>query len=199
MISYSDEFVTINDLFPKSSVHLLLLPRDITKSCLHPFEAFEDEGFLAKVREEAEKMKFLAAAELRRMFGGSSAAERKRHEAMDRGDEELPEGRDWSKEIMVGVHAHPSMSHLHVHIVSGDRASPCLKHRKHYNSFATPFLVPLDAFPLAKNDVRRHPGREGYLEWDLRCWRVGCGKNFGSKFKRLKEHLDEEFEDWKRE
>ena len=124
VISYSDEFVTINDLFPKSSVHLLLLPRDITKSCLHPFEAFEDEGFLAKVREEAEKMKFLAAAELRRMFGGSSAAERKRHEAMDRGDEELPEGRDWSKEIMVGVHAHPSMSHLHVHIIFWGQSQP---------------------------------------------------------------------------
>lgn len=98
---------------------------------------------------------------------------------------------------MVGIHAHPSMAHLHVHVISRDRVNECMKHRKHYNSFATPFLVPLEDFPLETGDVRRHPGREGYLDQELRCWR--CGVGFGNQFKKLKAHLDEEFEEWKRE
>lgn len=197
VISYSDKFVTIHDLFPKSSIHLLVLPRDESKTRLHPFDAFEDASFLSSVREEAGKVKLLAAAELRRLLGAFSASERKRLEAMDRNEEPLPEGRDWSREIMVGIHAHPSMAHLHVHVISRDRVNECMKHRKHYNSFATPFLVPLEDFPLETGDVRRHPGREGYLDQELRCWR--CGVGFGNQFKKFKAHLDEEFEGWKRE
>jgi aprataxin len=89
------------------------------------------------------------------------------------------------------------MNHLHVHVMSADRYSECMKHRKHYNSFATPFFVELDAFPLAEDDPRRHPERQGYLNSDLKCWR--CGEKFGNKFARLKEHLAVEFELWKRE
>lgn len=108
--------------------------------------------------------------------------------------ESLPKGRDWSKEVKVGVHAHPSMNHLHIHVLSVDRFSECMKHRKHYNSFATDFFVPLEDFPLAEDDVRR---KQEYLNQDLKCWR--CGKNFGNKFARLKEHLAEEFEEWRKE
>lgn len=71
-----------------------------------------------------------------------------------------------------------------------------MRHRKHYNSFATPFLVPVEDFPLAEGDERRRPGRGGFLERDLVCWR--CGRGFGRGFKGLKEHLEEEFEGWKR-
>jgi len=71
-----------------------------------------------------------------------------------------------------------------------------MRHKKHYNSFATPFLVPIEDFPLDEGDVRRHPGREGYLDRELVCWR--CGKGFGRKFKELKGHLEEELEEWKR-
>ena len=37
----------------------------------------------------------------------------------------------------------PSLVPLHLHIISLDLTSPqgCLKHKKHWNSFATPFLV----------------------------------------------------------
>ena len=104
---------------------------------------------------------------------------------------------DWEKEVKVGVHAHPSMNHLHIHILSVDRYSEFLKYRKHYNSFATDFFVPVDDFPLAADDPRRHPGKEGYLNENMKCWR--CGKNFGNKFARLKEHLTEEFDEWKKE
>ena len=98
---------------------------------------------------------------------------------------------------MAGVHAGPSMNHLHIHVLSVDRESPCLKHRKHYNSFATPFFIPIEDFPLADDDRRRHPGQEGFLKQDFKCWR--CGKNFENKFARLKEHLTEEFKAWREE
>jgi len=199
VLSYDEEFVSIRDLYPKSSIHLLLLPRDMGKALQHPFDAFEDIEFLARTRTAAAILAKLVASELRRNYSSISKSSAAREAAMqaDPPPEVLPEGRDWEKEVLVGVHAHPSMSHLHVHVLSRDRVSECMRHRKHYNSFATPFLVPLEDMPLAKDDARRHPGREGYLDRDLQCWR--CGKNFGRSFAKLKQHLLEEIEDWKRE
>jgi aprataxin len=199
VIYHNTDFVVTNDLYPKGSVHLLLLPRDPSKYLLHPFDAFSDPVFLASVRAEAAKLKSLAAKELRRLFGSSSTSDQVRLSAMDAypPPATLPAGRDWTSEIMIGIHARPSMNHLHVHIISKDRYGDCLRHRKHYNSFSTPFFVPLDDFPLAEDDVRRHPGREGYLKRDLVCWK--CGMEFGNRFTKLKEHLKEEFEAWKKE
>ena len=201
VVYHDDKFVVINDLYPKSSVHLLLLPRDPTKTRLHPFEAFEDSAFLADIQAEVKKLRVLVEKELRRRFGKFSDKDKGREKAMDEepmpAEEDPPPGRDWSKEVVAGIHAHPSMNHLHVHIISRDRMSECLRHRKHYNSFATSFFVPIEDFPLGLEDKRRHPGREGYLQSDMVCWR--CRKNFGNKFARLKEHLAEEFEIWKKE
>lgn len=197
MVYYTDDFVAIYDLFPKSTLHLLLLPRNPEKTRLHPFDAFEDPGFLAKVKAEVKKLRSLAAKELRRRYGKDSAQEKEREEALsaEPPPEELPRGRDWERELMCGIHAHPSMNHLHVHVISVDRYSDRLKHRKHYNSFSTPFFVDIDDFPLAEDDPRRHPGREGYLQWDFVCWR--CGKEFGSRFTELKNHLEDEFNEWR--
>lgn len=188
----------IHDMFPKSTLHLLLLPRDATKTRLHPFEAFEDAEFLDKVRSETRKLRTLAAGELRRKYGKDSAQEQARLAAMDADPppNALPPGRYWEREVMCGVHAVPSMNHLHVHVISVDRYSERLKHRKHYNSFATPFFVPIDDFPLAPDDARRQPTREGYLRRDFICWR--CGKDFGNRFVDLKKHLEHEFEEWKK-
>ena len=36
-----------------------------------------------------------------------------------------------------------------MHVLSQDLVSPAMKHRKHFNSFATPFLVPLAQVPAA--------------------------------------------------
>ncbi|OCK75642.1 histidine triad nucleotide-binding protein [Lepidopterella palustris CBS 459.81] len=209
VISYNKDFVVINDLYPKSSVHVLLLPREPAISALHPLTALTtNPAFLASVNAEVDKLKDLVASELRRLYGQYSASDSARNSALEEimssADDPptgasletlLPPGRDWRKEVVAGVHAHPSMSHLHIHILSLDRHSPFLKHRKHYNSFATPFFVPLSAFPLGADDNRWHPGREGYLKMDMVCWR--CGRGFGNRFKSLKEHLEGEFELWK--
>ncbi|XP_051876508.1 aprataxin isoform X2 [Pristis pectinata] len=41
----------------------------------------------------------------------------------------------------LGYHAIPSMSHLHLHVISQDFDSPCLKTKKHWNSFNTDYFV----------------------------------------------------------
>jgi aprataxin len=201
VIFYNDFAVAVNDLYPKSSVHTLLLPRP-KRNLLHPIEAFEDADFLASTRAESNKLRALVAKELRRRYGKLSKKDQARKRVLN-GEVEvpkgegLPKGREWESEVMMGIHAHPSMSHLHVHVLSVDRYSECSKNRAHYNSFTTPFFIPLDAFPLNKDDPRRHPGEAGYLKSELKCWR--CGANFGKSFASLKEHLAVEFEAWKRE
>jgi aprataxin len=70
-----------------------------------------------------------------------------------------------------------------------------MKHKKHYLSFTTSFLVQVDEFPLEEGSERFRPG--GWSSWEMQCWR--CKKGFGKKFKALQEHLDEEFEAWVRE
>jgi aprataxin len=201
VIYHNEHFVAINDLYPKSTVHTLLLPRS-PLSRLHPFDAFENAEFLAAVQAETKRLKRLVAKELQRRYGQFSAKDKLRETVLN-GEVEwedgapLPVGRDWEKEVLVGIHAHPSMNDLHVHVLSRDMASECMRHRKHYQSFNTPFLIDVADFPLADDDPRRHPGEAGYFNRDLLCWR--CKRSFGKQFKKLKEHLAEEFEEWKKE
>lgn len=42
----------------------------------------------------------------------------------------------------IGYHAVPSMQRLHLHVLSTDFNSPCLKNKYHWNSFTTPFFLP---------------------------------------------------------
>ncbi|KAK4248321.1 HIT-like domain-containing protein [Corynascus novoguineensis] len=207
VLRVTDKTVLIKDAFPKATIHLLLLPRSPAHYLLHPHTAFDDSAFLAMMREEAAVATRLATAELARRLGPFSATNRARDEAMSRlcqeGDcdqqqHQLPPGRDYSRDIRVGTHAHPSMAHLHVHIISRDMHSERMRHRKHYNSFNTPFFVPLADYPLAADDVRRETGfQNGNLAKELVCWR--CGKGFGNRFAELKRHLEDEFEKWRAE
>lgn len=197
VVYYNDKFVVINDLFPKATVHLLILPRDPKKNVLRGQEAFDDVEFLAECREEEKKVRGIVANELRRKLGNSSATEQARNEAMNSDDppDVLPAGRDWTKEIISGTHANPSMNHLHIHVLSRDMLSECMKKKNHYLSFTTDFLIPLDAYPLADDDFRRD--YRHFTAPDMRCWR--CGKNFGNKMVQMKAHLEAEFEEWRRE
>jgi aprataxin len=116
VIFHNANFVYVRDRYPKSQVHTLLLPRDQSKTRLHPFDAFQDPVFLQSVKIEAAVLKRLVAAELKRMFGDQN-------------------GRDWEKEVKVGVHAIPSMNHLHVHVMSRDNHSETMKTGKHYSEY----------------------------------------------------------------
>ena len=198
MIYYNDFGSMIYDAFPKSSIHTLLLPANTERHLMHPFDAFDDPDFLAATKLEVQRAKEIVASEMRRRYGRFSASDAPRLAAMEADDvpDELPAGRDWLSEVRSGIHAHPSMAHLHVHVFSPDMSSPQLNHRRHYETFNTDFLVPLEQFPLAKDDHRRQYGASGLLGDSLICWR--CGGDFGNSFKKLKEHLAEEFEAWKK-
>lgn len=156
------------------------------------------------VRPEVEKLKGIVASELRRRYGAESKQDLQREKILSGevdldDDVDMPEGRDWEKDVMVGIHMHPSMEHLHIHVLSVDRHSSCMKKRKHYNSFATPFFVNLSEFPLSeerKEDLNRRGQSKAWLDGDLKCW--SCRMSFGNKFARLKEHLELEFDEWKK-
>lgn len=41
----------------------------------------------------------------------------------------------------LGYHAEPSMDRLHLHVISDDMNSDCLKNKKHWNSYTTKFFL----------------------------------------------------------
>jgi aprataxin len=197
VVYYNDDWVVIKDGYPKSAVHLLLMPRHKEQYNAHPYDAFRNPEFLACAKLELEKVKDIAASELRRMYGHLSATDRPRLDAMNADDppEVLPEGRDWKVGLRTGIHANPSMNHLHIHCLSPDLHSPSLKKGSHYNSHTTRFLVPLEDFPQDTDEIR--DTASVLLRQDLVCWR--CGEIFGNKMAKLKEHLAMEFGKWVRE
>lgn len=208
VVEYDSDFVVINDKFPKASVHLLLIPRKPEYYTQHPLSLLStNPAFLADVQTRVSRLKHLAAAELRRKYGRTSAADAPYQTALTtlmeqsdppppaQRDPLLPPGRDWLSCIKAGVHTHPSMNHMHIHVLSQEMHSPCLKHKKHYLSFNSSFFVGVEEFPLQEGSERFHPG--DWPSWDMKCWR--CGENFQNKFAKLKAHLGEEFEVWRKE
>ncbi|CBX96539.1 hypothetical protein LEMA_P108040.1 [Plenodomus lingam JN3] len=208
VIEYDDEFVVINDKFPKASVHLLLIPRKPKYYNAHPLHILStDANFRRQVEERVARLEQLAASELRRQYGHCSKSDSVYQVALEKlmsspnpppsteeRDALLPPGRNWQSDIVSGVHTHPSMNHLHIHIISRDMHSPWLKHKKHYLSFNSSFLVQIKEFPLPEGSERFHPGN--WPSWNMKCWR--CGEDFRNKFTALKVHLDDEFEDWRK-
>jgi aprataxin len=226
VIYYNDDWVLIHDLYPKASVrlhsisgensltimlihffqlHMLLLPRNSKFYNLHPLDAFASEPALlsSALNELKTTVLPIALSELQRLHGSHSASDQARIEAMNAVEppspSKLPAGRDYSTDLKIGVHANPSMNHLHIHILSVDMHSECVRHRQHYQSFNTEFFCKIQDMPLEASEIRtrREGAREALKERGMKCWR--CGKDFGSKFKQLKEHLNVEYGEWRRE
>ncbi|KAI9341213.1 FHA-HIT [Obelidium mucronatum] len=96
-----------------------------------------------------------------------------------------------------GFHAVPSMAHLHMHIISDDMVSPCLKHKKHWNSFTTRFFIPLQdvIFEITeKGSVEVNVEEsEALLKADLQCHKcTKTCKNMPELKKHLESHLEKE-------
>ena len=195
VVRSDDDFVWLRDRYPKALVHLLILPRDSTKNRLSPQQAFGDPVFFAACRQQEQLARSFAATELRDMLMTYSAMEKARKAAEGQSGssgESLPPTRDWDGQILSGVHAEPSMAHLHIHVLSREMYSPKMRKSEHYLSFTTDFLIGLEEFPLAEEDHLRRCER---VKGNLVCWR--CGKEFGRAFARLKRHLEEEFLEWR--
>ncbi|NXU55131.1 APTX protein, partial [Turnix velox] len=101
--------------------------------------------------------------------------------------EECPAGG--SVEFRLGYHAIPSMSQLHLHVISQDFDSPSLKTKKHWNSFTTDyFLNSEDVIEMvrSKGEVTVKDHISELLTLPLRCH---CCKQQLSTIPQLKDHL----------
>ncbi|XP_039541776.1 aprataxin isoform X2 [Pimephales promelas] len=106
------------------------------------------------------------------------------------GDQMVRECRDAHKlHFRMGYHAIPSMSHVHLHVISQDFDSPCLKNKKHWNSFTTDYFVESqDVVAMLEHDgrVTVKEGASELLKLPLRCH--ACRKEQPT-IPKLKEHL----------
>jgi len=97
-------------------------------------------------------------------------------------------------EFRQGYHAVPSMSRLHMHVISQDFDSACLKTKKHWNSFTTDFFI--DSQQIIKmlksqNNVKLDRGKyETLLKSDLVCHKCKHRpKNMPTLVQHIKTHL----------
>ena len=157
--------VVIYDRYPKARVHLLLLSKHQP-----PLRSIADvDSASAHVVSELKDRADAIAAHLVDQL-------------------RLP----LSTSLLSGFHAIPSLTPLHLHLVSSDFDSACLKHKKHWNSFTTAFFVPPD-------DVLRDVRNSGRVSVDkdrmaallrapLRCCRRGCNVAIAT-MPALKRHI----------
>ncbi|XP_042077409.1 aprataxin isoform X3 [Haplochromis burtoni] len=98
-----------------------------------------------------------------------------------------------SVQFRTGYHAIPSMSHVHLHVISQDFDSPCLKNKKHWNSFTTDYFIESkDVIQMLETDgkVTVKEGTSELLKLPLRCH--VCCKELPT-IPALKEHLKSHF------
>ncbi|XP_042560482.1 aprataxin isoform X2 [Clupea harengus] len=89
----------------------------------------------------------------------------------------------------LGYHAIPSMSHVHLHVISQDFDSPSLKNKKHWNSFTTDYFIESqEVITMLENngEVTVKEGMAERLKLPLRCH--VCQKEQAT-IPKLKEHL----------
>ncbi|KAM9792783.1 aprataxin [Neosynchiropus ocellatus] len=92
-----------------------------------------------------------------------------------------------------GYHAIPSMSHVHLHVISQDFDSPCLKNKKHWNSFTTDYFIDSEEVLLmleTSGTVKVKDGASELLKLPLRCHM--CSKELPT-IPALKQHLKSHF------
>ncbi|XP_071753140.2 aprataxin [Centroberyx gerrardi] len=105
--------------------------------------------------------------------------------------QQCPDGS--SLRFRTGYHAIPSMSHVHLHVISQDFDSPCLKNKKHWNSFTTDYFIDSQDVILMLEKSGRVTVKEGtseLLKLPLRCH--VCHKELPT-IPSLKEHLKSHF------
>ena len=98
---------------------------------------------------------------------------------------------DNSASFKYGYHASPSMTRLHMHVISQDFNSPCLKNKKHWNSFTTDFFMEAEKVisilrDKGKVDLDVKGFYEPMLKQDLRCH--VCHEKL-KNIPKLKEHI----------
>lgn len=147
----NDRFVCIRDKYPKARFHLLLVPRDVKLNKVEDLIRLDDAvKYLKDMRQLAKEIV----------------------------EKNCPS--KVSSKIHYGFHSIQSMSPLHMHIISSDFVSDCLKHKKHWNSFTSPYFIHLDDliqnlesvtnyFAEDKFNLNKPSVLKDYLESPLKC------------------------------
>ncbi|KAI0780891.1 hypothetical protein BD413DRAFT_462632, partial [Trametes elegans] len=185
---YSEDTVTIHDKYPKGLYHELVLPlirpplraadlKDLRSLLLLPRE--QAKGVLLKLRRDALETKRLIEQEM-----------------------VIQHTATWP--VHIGVHALPSLEHLHVHVVSSDFLGEYFKRKKNLNSFHPKlgFFIHLDEiirwfdadieptwFAMVSTIDKKE--YEPLLRANTRC--PLCDAPYTSS-PRLRRHLEEHFE-----
>eukprot|EP01080_Neovahlkampfia_damariscottae_P010805 gene10805-3423_t len=112
---YKDKECTVlYDGYPKSKYHLLIVPNDLSITNCSKLNK-NHKSLLKHMNELAKEI-----------------------------SKEINLQTDGNIEFKWGFHAIPSLKLLHLHLISQDFISPCLKNKKHWNSFTTQFFVSID-------------------------------------------------------
>lgn len=136
VLFYSDDYVILKDAYPKSFRHLLVMPRSELVTHTHPLVALRDREFVSTMQAAVKHARRLLVEDL-----------------IEIGFLDTKELDHFQKSfIKAGVHSVPSMSNLHIHVITQDFFLPLMKNKKHYNSFTTPFFV---EFPEQEEEVQR--------------------------------------------
>lgn len=109
-----DSCILVNDAFPKSMVHCLVMPLDLRLDSLNALTESDVPLLKHMVHIGDEYVRFL------KMTAPKLHGQRR---------------------FISGFHALPSLPMLHLHVLSMDLESVCVKNKKHYNSFATFFFL----------------------------------------------------------
>jgi len=144
-VLYRDDDVTVFwDKYPKARCHFLVMPH---------------------ARPDLADARCLTQADVPLLDGTVAAADALLEE-MCRARSDTRRGA-----FKMGFRAVPSMDRLHMHVVSQDFDSTCLKNKKHWNSFATDFFVTVDTVraELAAGRVADFRSRKDRLKSPLRC------------------------------
>lgn len=161
-----DRCILVNDAFPKSKVHCLLMPLEMQLTSLNDLRV-EHVDLL-------QHLNHVADAYVRFLRQSSPTVYGRRR-------------------FITGYHAIPSLPMLHMHLLSMDLKGPCLKTRKHYNSFATFFFLTSDR---VVEDLGRH-GRvtlnqdvamlHRFEDQSMKC--LWCGASL-SNMPSMRQHLE---------
>jgi aprataxin len=171
---YKDnKFVCIRDKYPKARCHLLLIPIGI--QLLKVQDLLKIPNCLDFLNEIKTKTFQLI-------------------------EEHVP--KDLKKNVLIGFHAIQSMNPLHMHIITSEFQSDCLKNKKHWNSFNTPYFIKIndlinhlevdldhgkkDYFTQDKFNLNKTNVLKEYLNLDLKCNQC---KITLSNMPNLKKHL----------
>lgn len=172
---YDNNVAIIRDGFPKSIMHFLILPRSVKYTYLRPQVAFQQPGFKSLIKPYVAKARKILVKEFN-----------KKYEMKDEKD-------SVENHILVCCHSVPSMKNLHIHVMTTDLYSPCLKRNNHYNSFTTPFALKWDELPIPSSDPRYCDTQ--YCLKMVKDDMIFEGTNYGNHFAKVKKLIAKRFHD----